>query len=77
MLFTDVAGRVWWSSRPTSRGGSFLVALCTPPRGLVTSAVPPEWWPTVAAVLADAHPGLLETTGSRDRAEAFALAWSL
>ncbi len=51
-------------------------ALCTPPRGLITSALPPAWSPAVAGVLADAHPGLPEATGPRDRAEAFALAWS-
>ncbi|MDQ3152150.1 MAG: GNAT family N-acetyltransferase [Actinomycetota bacterium] len=51
-------------------------ALCTPPRGLITSALPPEWSPAVADVLADAHPGLPEVTGPRDRAEAFVLAWS-
>ncbi|HYZ07830.1 MAG TPA: GNAT family N-acetyltransferase [Pseudonocardiaceae bacterium] len=51
-------------------------ALCTPPRGLITSALPPEWSPAVAGALADVHPGLPEVTGPRDRAEAFALAWS-
>ena len=49
-------------------------AMCTPPRGLITSALPPERLSAAAGVLVDAHSGLPEATGPRDRVDAFALA---
>ncbi len=56
--------------------GVAAAALCTPPRGVLTSALPPQWCAAVADVLAVAHPALPEVGGPRDRAEAFALVWS-
>lgn len=50
-------------------------ALCTPPRGLITSALPPRCAPAAARVLAEVVPELSEATGPRPEVEAFVQAW--
>lgn len=52
-------------------------ALYTPPRGLITSALPARCAPAVGEVLASVAPALPDATGPRPRAEAFTRAWSV
>ncbi len=51
-------------------------ALCTPPRGLLCSGLPPACVPVVVELLAEVHPALPDVNGPRLQAEAFAHAWS-
>jgi hypothetical protein len=51
-------------------------AICTPPRGLIVSALPAESTGAAAEALAPGYPGLPGAFGPRDVAEVFAQTWS-